>query len=69
MTSTYQNVPRERYFGPLDLLSRKQSVEKRSFVKAATRSKYLFEVREKRKEGHDIVHLDDAWINAHHTRE
>lgn len=35
----------------------------------AMRSKYLREVKEVRKQGYDIVYLDETWINAHHTNQ
>lgn len=35
----------------------------------ASRSRYLRQVREKRKEGFDIVYIDETWVNAHHTKE
>lgn len=33
----------------------------------AARSKYLRQIRERRRQGYDIVYLDESWVNAHHT--
>src|ERR1700729_477799 len=33
----------------------------------AARSKYLRQIRERRRQGYDIVYLDEFWVNAHHT--
>ena len=45
--------------------NRKVICERNDLVRA--RSEYLHKIREKRKDGYNIIYTDETWVNASHT--